>query len=49
VVITEGIQNAAPCHCMQRSLLLRIIFNGKQFHANQILSANEIDAETKAR
>jgi hypothetical protein len=42
-------QNAAPCHCMQRSFLMRISFNGKQFHAKQILSANEIDAETKAR
>jgi hypothetical protein len=35
VVITEGIQNAAPCHCMQRSFLLRLNFNGKQSHANQ--------------
>jgi hypothetical protein len=34
---------------MQRAFLLRIKFNGKQLHANQILSANEIDAETKAR
>jgi hypothetical protein len=33
---------------MQRSFLLRINFNGKQFHANHILSANEIDAETSS-
>jgi hypothetical protein len=46
---TEGMQNAAPCYCMLRCFLLRISFNGKQFHAKQILSTNEIDGETKAR
>jgi hypothetical protein len=42
-------QNAAPCYCMQRCFLLRLNFNGKQFHAKQILSTNEIDGETEAR
>jgi putative hemolysin len=39
---TEGMQNAAPCYCMQRSFLLWISFNGKQFHANRqwVHSAN---------